>query len=218
MIARLTLLGTALTLALATIGGCKPQPQASETAPTLPGDDDEERQASRFGEPGAAATEADRIAPPSTEGADAAPGGSVEGLDGKPVNLADLYATKNLVVVFYRGGWCRFCRRQLGELQEHYKELLRAGAEVCAISTESADLGADLVRKLSLEYPLLVDHQGGVARKWGVLNEENGIAKLSTFIVERGGAIVFRHVAKASADYPATADVISAVGRIPESE
>jgi peroxiredoxin len=194
---------------------CAAQQQPTETAPVLPGSSDEERQAARFAQPesGAAAAEAG-VAPP-TENAQKAPGGTVLGLDGTPVDLAASYATRNVVLVFYRGGWCRFCRRQLGELQDRHKEMLRNGTDLYAVSTEAADLGAELSRKLGLEYPVLVDQQGQTARKWGVLDEQNGIARLSTFVVQRGGAIVYRHVATEAADYPPTPEVMEQVAALP---
>lgn len=197
------------------LAACPGQRQPAQTAPIPPGAHDEERHASRFAhpDPGGDGAQANVAAP--TDDASSAPGGTVFGLDGEPVDLATTYAKRHLVLVFYRGGWCRFCRRQLGELQDRYRELLRAGAEVYAVSTESAELGAELKKKLGLEYPVFVDRQGQIARKWGVLDEQNGIAKLSTFVVRRGGAIVFRHVATEPADFPAAESVVAQVSALP---
>lgn len=211
---RLATAATVLAFASLWLSSCARQKRPTETTPSLPHASDEERHAARFGHPDQAKETTSEVTAP-TDDAEKAPGGTVYGLDGKPFDLAAAYGKRHLVLVFYRGGWCRYCRRQLGELQDRYREILRAGADLCAVSTESADLGTELAKKLGLEYPVLVDPHGQAAREWGVLDEQTGIAKLSTFVVERGGSIVYRHVATEAADFPATEEVMAKVTTLP---
>lgn len=204
---------TSIALFTLTLLGCPAQRRAPATTPAHPNaQDDGQRAAQRGGhEPETAAERA--AAAPNDKGA-AAPGGTVYGLDGKAVDLATTYADSNVVLVFYRGHSSRYSRRQLGQLEDYYPEIQRNGTEVYAVSTESAEISAELRTKLGLEYPVLVDPRGQTARAWGVLDEKTGLAKLSTFVIRRGGAIVFRHVAAELGDIPEPEEITAAVSSL----
>lgn len=46
---------------------------------------------------------------------------------------------KPSVIVFYRGGWCPYCSRQLAELKDIEEELVKEGYQIIAISPESVE-------------------------------------------------------------------------------
>ena len=52
------------------------------------------------------------------------------------VSLRKLVARKPTVLVFYRGGWCPFCTRHLGDLAGIEPDLEKAGAQLLAISMD----------------------------------------------------------------------------------
>ena len=57
--------------------------------------------------------------------------------DGSPVSLQALVMQKPSVIVFYRGGWCPYCSRQLAELKNIEADLVKEGYQILAISPES---------------------------------------------------------------------------------
>ncbi len=63
----------------------------------------------------------------------------VETADGSPVSLQALLMQKPTVIVFYRGGWCPYCSRQLAELKDIEQELVQEGYQILAISPESPE-------------------------------------------------------------------------------
>lgn len=85
--------------------------------------------------------------------------------DQKPKNFT--------LVVFYRGYHCRFCERQLRELETNYEAFCRLGVRVLAVSADSreraertaADWGID---QLTLCWGLTMDQ----ARDWGLFISE----------------------------------------------
>ena len=184
-----------LALALA---ACSQQPAPADPAPLPPDRDVEARPAS----PAAAPSEtAGEVAPPTDDRARAA-GGKLAGADGKSVEMADTWTESNVVVVFYRGAWCKLCRKHLTELQKSYKDLLHAGVHLYAVSTDDAATARQMAKELGLEYPVLSDPGGGVTRAWGVLDESNGIARPATFLIARGGAVAHRDVGHTPGDQP----------------
>lgn len=67
------------------------------------------------------------------------PNANVALADGTPVSLQGLVMQKPSVVLFYRGGWCPYCNRQLAGLKNIEKELVDLGYQVLAISPESPE-------------------------------------------------------------------------------
>ncbi|MFC3095329.1 AhpC/TSA family protein [Alteromonas sediminis] len=57
--------------------------------------------------------------------------------DGSPVSLRGLAMQKPSIVLFYRGGWCPYCSRQLAGLKNIESQLVELGYQVLAVSPES---------------------------------------------------------------------------------
>lgn len=67
------------------------------------------------------------------------PNVTVKTADGSPVSLQAMLMQKPSVIVFYRGGWCPYCSRQLAELKEIEQDLVKEGYQILAISPESVE-------------------------------------------------------------------------------
>lgn len=63
----------------------------------------------------------------------------VQTAEGAPVSLPALLMQKPSVIVFYRGGWCPYCSRQLAELKDIEQELIQLGYQILAISPETPE-------------------------------------------------------------------------------
>ena len=57
--------------------------------------------------------------------------------EGDPVSLQAMLMQKPSIVLFYRGGWCPYCNRQLAGLKDIEQQLVDLGYQVLAISPES---------------------------------------------------------------------------------
>jgi len=131
-----------------------------------------------------------------------------------------------LIITFYRGGWCPYCNLQLRDLQMKLKEIKKTGANLVAISPELPDSTAKTVKKGKLDFYVLSDNQGVVAKKFGLvykldkkliavykkfgidLVKENGNNKWelpisATYIVNKKGKIIYSFV---EADYKKRAE------------
>ena len=97
-----------------------------------------------------------------------APAGTLRDAQGAPVALSSLYQDQPVVLIFYRGGWCPYCSRQLTGLVEIEDALQEAGYRLVAISP---DRPAKLRAKPELEglaYTLLSDSSMEVSRGFGI--------------------------------------------------
>lgn len=132
--------------------------------------------------------------------------------DGKNFNLNMSVAEKQTILIFYRGGWCPYCNKQLSGLQEIEQDLKLLGYQIIAISTDSPENLSKTINKQQLSYKLLSDADLTVAKQFGIaykgpksydkfLPETSGgknIDKLlpipSVFILNRKGVIGFEYI------------------------
>jgi peroxiredoxin len=131
---------------------------------------------------------------------------------GEPFNLNAAVASKPTILVFYRGGWCPYCSRQLAGLQDIENDLTKMGFQIIAISTDSPDNLKQSVSKEKLTYTLLSDADLAVSKQFGIafkspksynafLPQTSGgknVDKLlpvpSVFILSRKGNIRFEYI------------------------
>src|SRR6185503_13913138 len=107
--------------------------------------------------------------------ASAAPESQVRQRDGSPLALASLWEKQRVVVVFYMGGWCPHCQKQLGDLNTRQKEFADAGAIIIGISSDSSEDATALQDKLALNFNLYGDPQLTVINAWGVAETGAGV-------------------------------------------
>lgn len=58
---------------------------------------------------------------------------------GDTIKLMDLVSNKPSVILFYRGGWCPYCNRQMSGLVEVEQQLIQMGYQIIAISPDSPE-------------------------------------------------------------------------------
>lgn len=97
------------------------------------------------------------------------------------------------VFVFYPADFTFVCPTELEDLADHYAELSQLGVEVYGVSTDTHfahkawhDTSAAIGK---VQYPLVGDPTATLARNFGVLIEEEGVALRGTFVVDPEGRI-----------------------------
>ncbi|MBZ0265206.1 AhpC/TSA family protein [bacterium] len=164
---------------------------------------------------------------------DKAPLFTLPDVNGEMVSLADLLKDGPVVLNWYRGGWCPYCRLELQTLQEYLPKFKKAGATLVAISPQVVDSSLATRDKTTLKYPVLSDVGNKIARKYGIVftlpdfiaesyNNGFGLAKYNddhsnelplaaTYVIDRKGIIRYAFL---DADYRVRAepcDVLMAV-------
>ena len=99
---------------------------------------------------------------------DIAPEFTLPDVDGNPVSSKALLAKGPLVVTFYRGVWCPYCNLDLSALEQARSEIESRGANLVAISEQTAPNSRKSQRQNGLGFPILGDHGGEIAAQFGV--------------------------------------------------
>lgn len=89
-------------------------------------------------------------------------------VQGKMFDVNKAAGEKPTILVFYRGGWCPYCTKQLSALQEVAPELEKMGYQLIAVSTDAPEKLAQSAEKGKLGYTLLSDADVAVARQFGI--------------------------------------------------
>lgn len=99
---------------------------------------------------------------------DKAPVFTLDDPEGNAVSSAALLAKGPLVVSFYRGVWCPYCNMELQALQEALPAFQALGANLVAISPQTAVNSRKSVRQNALDFPILLDAHNDVAAAFGL--------------------------------------------------
>lgn len=96
------------------------------------------------------------------------PAVSVKNLQGQEVSLNEVIAKKPTILIFYRGGWCPFCNRQLAGVQAMQEDFIQMGYQIVAISPDTPEKLNQTLDKNSLTYTLLSDNSMAVCKALGI--------------------------------------------------
>ena len=160
---------------------------------------------------------------------DQAPAIVLNNAKGKPVDLGKLFATQPVIVTFYRGGWCPYCNLELKAFQDILSDIKAAGATLVAISPEKPDDSLSTIEKNALSFEVLSDTGQKAGRAFGLvyrftdelksaydgfgldIPSKNGapgewsLPVSATYVVDRGGRIIYAHT---DPDYRDRADPV----------
>lgn len=88
--------------------------------------------------------------------------------EGSEISSTDLLARGPMIVSFYRGVWCPYCNIELQALNEALPKFQALGANVVAISPQTAVNSRKSVRTNNLAFPVLNDVGNETAAAFGL--------------------------------------------------
>ncbi|HTZ81415.1 MAG TPA: peroxiredoxin-like family protein [Stellaceae bacterium] len=100
---------------------------------------------------------------------DAMPSFMLPNAEGHLVVSDDLLKRGALVVNFFRGNWCPYCRRTLEALETALPRIAAAGGQLVALTPDTGEHLAATKRRQGLTCEVLSDVDGAVGLQFGVL-------------------------------------------------
>lgn len=89
-------------------------------------------------------------------------------MENKSVSLNELVSQKPTVLIFYRGGWCPYCNKQLSGIREVEESLKKLGYQIIALSPDKSEDLKNTMDKNQLSYTLLSDSKMEVSKAFGL--------------------------------------------------
>ena len=132
----------------------------------------------------------------SVEVGEQAPDFELKDQHGSPVRLSSFQGTKNVVLVFYPLAFSGVCSGELGALRDDFPEIARDDVELLTVSVDSTFVLRTWADRDNFGFSLLSDFwpHGGVAKLYGVFDEDKGVATRGTFIIDKAGIIRWKVV------------------------
>ncbi len=102
------------------------------------------------------------------------------------------------IFFFYPADFTFVCPTELGDMADKYEAFKKMGVEVYSVSTDTHFTHkawhdtSETIKKI--QYPMLADPTGHLARAFGVYIEEEGLAYRGTFLVNPEGLIKIAEV------------------------
>ena len=110
-----------------------------------------------------------QIAEKSLKIGDVVPNFTLNNASGKSVSFKSLLAKGQVVISFYRGGWCPYCNLELRALEQSLPQIKSLGATLVAISPETPDSSLSTSEKNNLTFEVLSDLKNQVAQQFGLV-------------------------------------------------
>ena len=113
-----------------------------------------------------------------------------------PVRLSSFRGEKNVVLIFYPLAFTGVCQGELCAIRDDIADFSNDDVQTLAVSVDSGPVHAKWAAEQGYTFPLLADFwpHGGVAKQYGVLNEDSGLAVRGTFIVDKQGKVAYKVV------------------------
>ena len=130
---------------------------------------------------------------------DPAPAFATQRLDGGKVDFPAAAAGRPLVIRFW-ADWCKYCEPEMKAIEVVYQRHKDKGLEVFAINAgQDKPAVAVFIKKLGVTYPVLLDEQSAIAKRYGVVGlpttyfvDTNGVVR-GKVIGEADEAVFERH-------------------------
>jgi len=129
-------------------------------------------------------------APPALKVGDPAPEFSMMGTDGKMHSLKDYVGKQTLVIAWFPKAFTGGCTAECKSMHEHGSAIRAYDVAYFTASVDDAETNKKFAESLKLDYPILSDPDKSVARAYGVLMPEYGVANRWAFYIGTDGKIL----------------------------
>lgn len=99
------------------------------------------------------------------------PDAKIKNGEGEYITLQNMLEAKPAVIVFYRGGWCPYCSKQLSGLANIRSEITGMGYRLFGISMDKPKTIRQHKSEQDLSFPLYSDHEANAVKALGIAYE-----------------------------------------------
>lgn len=92
----------------------------------------------------------------------------VTNIKNEKIKLKTIIKRRPTVLVFYRGGWCPYCNKQLARLRKITKDINKLGYQLIAVSPDHVSKFKESISKHKLDYEVISDSKLNLAKAFGL--------------------------------------------------
>jgi peroxiredoxin len=107
----------------------------------------------------------------------------------KRIKLSDFKGKQNVVVAFFPAAFSPGCTNEMKQYQSAHGTFTAANTRVLGVSVDSVWSNRAFREQLGVEFPILSDWKREAAKAYGLYDENSGIARRATFVVDKAGIV-----------------------------
>jgi peroxiredoxin Q/BCP len=128
---------------------------------------------------------------PAPKPGDSAPAFSLMGSDGKTHSLKDYAGKQAVVIAWFPKAFTGGCTAECKSMHEHGDAIRAYDVAYFTASVDDAETNKKFAESLKVDYPILSDPDKSVAKAYGVIMPEYGVANRWTFYIGADGKILY---------------------------
>jgi peroxiredoxin len=86
----------------------------------------------------------------------------------KTTKASEHWRDRNIIVKFYRGGWCPYCHLELAALERHAKQFAAENVTLFAIAPEKPSFQLETKKAANANFKFLWDENNALAKRLGI--------------------------------------------------
>lgn len=100
---------------------------------------------------------------------------AIEGIDqfGKTINSETILKNEKILLLFYRGNWCPYCKKHLKKLSENLEALTKKGYYVVVVTPEKIEKTKETSDQVNAAYSIIHDKDNSIMNAYKVAFEVN---------------------------------------------
>jgi peroxiredoxin len=107
----------------------------------------------------------------------------------KRVKLSEFRGKQNVVVAFFPAAFSPGCTNEMKQYQSSHGTFTTANTAILGVSVDSTWSNRAFREQLGVQFPILSDWKRDAARSYGLLDENSGVARRATFVVDKTGVV-----------------------------
>ena len=118
----------------------------------------------------------------------------IENNNGSTFSFHDYQGNNSLIILFFRGAWCNYCKKQLQEVEKNISKLNDKNIKFLALSSDTKMNSSVLKTFLKLSFPVLSDPDFTIINdyKLKVTYKDKDVSKPAIFIYNQQHEEVFQ--------------------------
>jgi mycoredoxin-dependent peroxiredoxin len=105
------------------------------------------------------------------------------------VILSDFRGQQHVVLAFFPAAFSLGCTNEMAAYQDTSGRFTAHHTVILGISVDSPWANAAFAGKLGAQFPILSDARRDISRAYGVFDEEQVVARRTTFVIDRQGVV-----------------------------
>jgi peroxiredoxin len=111
------------------------------------------------------------------------------GYENKTAKLSDFKGKQNVVLAFFPAAFSPGCTKEMQQYHQTTGKFNASNTQIFGVSVDSTWANKAFREQIGAEFPILSDWKKDVSRQLGILNEETGFARRTTFVIDKAGIV-----------------------------